>query len=122
MIGHLVQSTVFALVAVAICLILKNQRAALRHVVLLAAMLRFLIPTPWLAKAGGKLASCLPSPVLSLPVADDVARLLRRPGRLPARARPSSVDVSGERGGMVVGGGCVSVSRIVAARSGEEDS
>ena len=95
MTGHLIQSTVFALVAVAICLILKKQRAALRHVILLAAMLRFVIPTPWLVKAGGKLASCLPSRVLSLPVADDVARLIRRPGRLPlGPARPQSTSLA----------------------------
>ncbi len=84
MTSHLIHSTAFAVFAVAICLLLKHQRAALRHIILFVAILRFLIPTPWLASAGTRLASCLPSRVLSLPAVANVSLMLR-PGKLPGR-------------------------------------
>jgi beta-lactamase regulating signal transducer with metallopeptidase domain/tetratricopeptide (TPR) repeat protein len=86
MISHLMQSTATALLAIGLVFVLRRQSAALRHTILLAAMLRFLVPTTWLAEAGGKLADCLPSRVMALPVVDDVSRLIRRP---PVRAAPA---------------------------------
>ena len=91
MISHLVGSTITALLAIGIVFALRRQSAALRHAILLAAMLRFLIPTPWLEQAGSKLASCLPSRVMSLPVVEDVSRLLRHAGEIPNQTvRPGS--------------------------------
>jgi Flp pilus assembly protein TadD len=98
MTGHLIQSTVAALIAVGAVLVLKRQRAALRHSILLAAMLRFVVPTPWLVRAGEKLAGCMPSHVLSLPVVDDVSRMLR-PKNLPVQQRrDESMSIAGAAG------------------------
>jgi beta-lactamase regulating signal transducer with metallopeptidase domain/tetratricopeptide (TPR) repeat protein len=56
MIAHLAASTLVALVAVAAGLVLRGKCGAWRHALLAAAILRFAIPTPWLAAAGAKLA------------------------------------------------------------------
>jgi beta-lactamase regulating signal transducer with metallopeptidase domain/lipoprotein NlpI len=55
-IAHLAASTLVALVAVAASLALHGKSGAWRHALLLAAVLRFAAPTPWLAAAGAKLA------------------------------------------------------------------
>lgn len=47
MIPHLLSSTITALVAVAAVFALRRDRAAWRHAILLAAILRFAVPTEW---------------------------------------------------------------------------
>jgi beta-lactamase regulating signal transducer with metallopeptidase domain/Tfp pilus assembly protein PilF len=62
MTAHLIAATITALIAVAVVLLLRQRSAALRHAILLAALLGFVTPTPWLNRAGDKLAACLASP------------------------------------------------------------
>ena len=62
MITHLITATITASIAIAAALPLRRQSAALRHAILLAALLGFVTPTPWLNRAGDKLAACLASP------------------------------------------------------------
>ena len=54
MIEHLFWSTMAALAAVAAALALRRRNAALRHAILLAALVRFALPTAWLTRAGGR--------------------------------------------------------------------
>jgi tetratricopeptide (TPR) repeat protein len=58
---HLIAATATALLAIALARLLRGRSAALRHGILFAAVLAFAIPTPWLNKAGDKLAGCLPA-------------------------------------------------------------
>jgi tetratricopeptide (TPR) repeat protein/beta-lactamase regulating signal transducer with metallopeptidase domain len=62
MTAHLIAATVTASIAIAMALLLRRRSAALRHAILLAALLGFVAPTPWLNRAGDKLAACLASP------------------------------------------------------------
>jgi beta-lactamase regulating signal transducer with metallopeptidase domain/Flp pilus assembly protein TadD len=62
MVAHLIAATVTASIAVAMALLLRRRSAALRHAILLAALLGFATPTPWLTRAGDKLAACLANP------------------------------------------------------------
>jgi Flp pilus assembly protein TadD len=56
-IAHVLASTPVALAAIAAVLLLRHRTgAAFRHVLLLAAVLRFALPTSWLIAAGAKLA------------------------------------------------------------------
>jgi Flp pilus assembly protein TadD len=48
MIDHFISSTLVSLVAVGAVLMLRHDRAAVRHAVLFAAIVRFAIPTSWL--------------------------------------------------------------------------
>jgi len=52
MIAHLAACTVTALIALAAVLAMRGQRAAWRHAILFLALIRFAIPTGWLAGAG----------------------------------------------------------------------
>lgn len=56
MIAHLAASTLVALAAVAAGLALRGSAGAWRHALLVAAILRFAVPTPWLAAGGTTLA------------------------------------------------------------------
>lgn len=80
MIGHLTACTTVGLAALAAVYALRRQSARWRHIILLAALLRFAIPTGWLVSAGER----VPHAVLglragSLGVAEDLTRLLRGP-------------------------------------------
>jgi bla regulator protein BlaR1 len=55
-IAHLAASTLVALAAVAAGMALRGSAGAWRHALLVAAILRFAVPTPWLAAGGTKLA------------------------------------------------------------------
>jgi beta-lactamase regulating signal transducer with metallopeptidase domain/Flp pilus assembly protein TadD len=61
-VAHLIAATFTASIAIAVVLLLRRRSAALRHAILLAALLGFVTPTPWLNRAGDKLAACLASP------------------------------------------------------------
>jgi tetratricopeptide (TPR) repeat protein len=61
MIAHLIAATITASIAIAAALLLRRRSAALRHAIFLAALLGFAAPTPWLNRAGDKLAACLAS-------------------------------------------------------------
>jgi beta-lactamase regulating signal transducer with metallopeptidase domain/Tfp pilus assembly protein PilF len=82
-IAHVAAATIAALVAIVATLALKRQRAAWRYAILLIAVLRFAIPTAWLAAAGGRLAPHVPT-YLSLP--DTLAPALLHPGAILATA------------------------------------
>ncbi len=60
--AHLIAATGTALIAIAVALLLRRRSAALRHAIFLTALLGFAVPTPWLNRAGDKLAACLASP------------------------------------------------------------
>ena len=80
MIGHLMACTVTALGALAAVYALRRQSARWRHIILLAALVRFAVPTGWLLGAGER----VPHAVLglragSLAGAEDLTRLLRGP-------------------------------------------
>jgi beta-lactamase regulating signal transducer with metallopeptidase domain/predicted negative regulator of RcsB-dependent stress response len=62
MTAHLIAATITASIAIIVALLLRRRSAGLRHAILLAAMLGFATPTPWLNRAGDKLAACLASP------------------------------------------------------------
>jgi hypothetical protein len=93
MTGHLIAATAAAaLVAIAAAFVLRRQRAAWRYAILLAAVFRFALPTPWLAQAGGMLVRYVPA---RPPAFDEIGRLLLRvegaaplPGRVPPRSAP----------------------------------
>jgi beta-lactamase regulating signal transducer with metallopeptidase domain/Flp pilus assembly protein TadD len=61
-VAHLLAATLTASIAVAVARLLRRRSAALRHAILLAALVGFVTPTPWLNRAGDKLAACLASP------------------------------------------------------------
>jgi len=62
MTAHLIAATVTASIAIVVALLLRRRSAGLRHAIFLAALLVFATPTPWLNRAGDKLAACLASP------------------------------------------------------------
>jgi bla regulator protein blaR1 len=55
-VNHLWQSTIFALAAGALTLLLRRQRAAVRYWVWLSASVKFLIPFSWLVALGNRIA------------------------------------------------------------------
>ena len=80
MIGHLTACTITGLAALAAVYALRRQSARWRHIILLAALLRFAVPTGWLIGAGER----VPPAALrlrggSLMAAEDLTRLLRGP-------------------------------------------
>ncbi len=92
MIGHLIAATMTGLIAIAVALLLRRRSAGLRHAVLLAGLLGFVVPTPWLNRAGDKLATCMVAPsapsflrfesfFASIPLP---AKLVHRPDAPPA--------------------------------------
>jgi tetratricopeptide (TPR) repeat protein/Zn-dependent protease with chaperone function len=62
--------------ALAAVWVLRRQSAALRHAILLAALVRFAVPTGWLIHAGGMLARSVPAPAPAPRALNDFARLL----------------------------------------------
>ena len=54
--NHLWQSTLFAAAAALLSLALRNDRAAIRYVIWLAASLKFLVPFSSLVSVGGSFA------------------------------------------------------------------
>src|ERR1700732_4071568 len=93
MTGHLVAATAVALVAIAAAFALRRQRAAWRYAILLAAVFRFALPTPWLAQAGGMLVRYVPA---RPPAFDEIGRLLLRVegGPPPARVPPRRASLN----------------------------
>ena len=86
MIAHLIACTAAAFVAVAATAALRGRGAGLRHTILFAAVVRFAVPTGWLASAGREMA---PYAFVSVPAdaLGDLTRLLLRtdPGIAAAR-------------------------------------
>jgi beta-lactamase regulating signal transducer with metallopeptidase domain/Flp pilus assembly protein TadD len=82
-IAHVAAATAAALVAIAATVAMRGQRASWRYGILLLAVLRFAIPTAWLAAAGDRLAPHVPT-YLSLP--DTLAPALLHPGAILAAA------------------------------------
>lgn len=88
MIGHLTACTMTGLAALAAVYALRRQSARWRHIILLAALLRFAVPTGWLIGAGER----VPHAALrlrggSLTAAEDLTRLLRGPWGTPLDLR-----------------------------------
>src|SRR2546426_226829 len=75
MTSHLMWSTATALVSLASVFALRKRSAGLRFAILLVAMLRFAVPTPWLSEAGSRLTGYVPVVVL-----EDMTVFLRHPG------------------------------------------
>ncbi|MGO9258021.1 MAG: M56 family metallopeptidase [Bryobacteraceae bacterium] len=69
-----------------------------RYALLLAALVRFALPTSWLYAAGGSLAPILPAPAGAPQAMEDLRRLLVHPGPGPAMAvhTPSTHTGAGE--------------------------
>ena len=88
MTAHLRLSTVTAVLAMVLVLLLPRASARIRFAILLLATVRFAIPTPWLTAAGEALAACLPARV----VAAQMPSLegLLRPGAVLLSKTPSS--------------------------------
>ncbi len=80
MTAHLASCTLVALAAVAVTWLLRGQPAAWRHAILFLALLRFLVPTPWLTDAGRALPRVAPGRLPLDRAADEMARLLLTPG------------------------------------------
>jgi tetratricopeptide (TPR) repeat protein/Zn-dependent protease with chaperone function len=85
LIAHVAASTLVAAMAAAAALALRGQRAAWRHAILLAAVLRFALPTGWLVAAGERLAPHVPIQLRGL---DGLGDLLRHPGAVAAIPTP----------------------------------
>jgi beta-lactamase regulating signal transducer with metallopeptidase domain/tetratricopeptide (TPR) repeat protein len=69
MIEHLIFSTLAAVVGVAAVFVLRSRAtAALRHAILLVAILQFAVPATWWMSAGGRMARLAPRPVVALPL------------------------------------------------------
>jgi beta-lactamase regulating signal transducer with metallopeptidase domain/Flp pilus assembly protein TadD len=84
MTAHLIAATVTGLIAIVVALLLRRSSAGLRHAVLLAGLLGFAVPTPWLNHAGDKLATCVAAP----PPAPSFLRFEAFFARVPVAARP----------------------------------
>ena len=81
MMEHVLASTPVAIAAMAAVFLLPRRGGAFRHALLLAAVLRFAIPTAWLAAAGTKLAPR----VSAGPAAEQIGALLLHPGAAALR-------------------------------------
>jgi Flp pilus assembly protein TadD/beta-lactamase regulating signal transducer with metallopeptidase domain len=84
-IAHLIAATLTGLIAIAVALLLRRRSAGLRHAVLLAGLLGFAVPTPWLNRAGDKLSTCP-----AAPPAPSFLRFESFFARVPLSARPVS--------------------------------
>lgn len=91
MIAHVAAATLAALAAVAATLAMKRQRAAWRYSILLLAVLRFAIPTAWLAAAGDRLAPHMPA---SLALPGTFVPALLHPGAILSAAAPAAHTTS----------------------------
>jgi len=88
MIGHLTACTMTGLAALAAVYGLRRQSAEWRHIILLAALLRFAVPTGWLVGAGERVPrAALGLGAGSLSAAEDLTRLLRDPWGTPLDLR-----------------------------------
>jgi tetratricopeptide (TPR) repeat protein/Zn-dependent protease with chaperone function len=85
---HLAASTVSASAAMMAAWALRRGPARWRFALLLAAILRFAIPTAWLASAGGSLAPVFPAPARAPRAVEDLRHLLLHPGLLGGIATP----------------------------------
>ena len=92
MIAHLIAATLIASIAAGVALLLRRRSAGLRHAILLAALLGFAAPTPWLNQAGGRLATFLA-------VKPAVPALLDFEFRFDIASLPKTPAKSQERGG-----------------------
>ena len=89
MMEHVTASTAAALVALGAAWALRRGPARGRYALLLAALLRFALPTAWLDAAGRTMAPMLPAPARPTQAMEDLRRLLLHPGALlPAPAVP----------------------------------
>jgi beta-lactamase regulating signal transducer with metallopeptidase domain/Flp pilus assembly protein TadD len=91
---HLIAATITGLIASAIALVLRRSSAGLRHAVLLAGLLGFAAPTPWLNRAGYRLA-CLVLPPSAPSLLGLESFLARVPLPATAVALPSVSRASG---------------------------
>jgi bla regulator protein BlaR1 len=87
--NHLWQSTLCAAVAWALTLLLRNNRAAVRYWIWMAASVKFLIPFSWLIAAGGRIgwrtAPALQQSGIAF-VVDEISRSLAAPADGPPAA------------------------------------
>lgn len=67
MIAHLVWATVTALSALAAARAIRGRRASWRYAIILAGLLRFAVPTPWLSRLGAGIADRLLPHGVTLP-------------------------------------------------------
>jgi hypothetical protein len=80
MMDHLIAATLFALFSCGAALALRRGKAGWRHGLLLAAILRFAVPTSWLTRIGEAFARHLPATEVSSQALGDITRLLLRSG------------------------------------------
>jgi GWxTD domain-containing protein len=80
MMDHLIAATLFALFSCGAALALRRGKAGWRHGLLLAAILRFAVPTSWLTRIGEAFARHLPATEVSSRALGDITRLLLRSG------------------------------------------
>jgi tetratricopeptide (TPR) repeat protein/Zn-dependent protease with chaperone function len=88
MIDHVLAATAAALVATVAAIALPRQKAAWRHALLLAGLLRFALPTAWIGDLGSALRPHLPARAQALVGRQDVAGLLLHPGGRSLRMPP----------------------------------
>jgi len=96
MTAHLVWATVTGLVAVAAAWAVRKGAARWRYAILLAALVRFAVPTGWVQAVGARLAPMVPVQTRTTQAVEDLRRLLLRPGpaadvgRVPGRGSGSA--------------------------------
>ena len=83
MIGnHLLQSTLFALAAGLLTLLLRNNQARARYWIWLAASLKFLVSFSFFVELGHRV-SCSSGPAIRFSLNVFISRLIRRAGMSP---------------------------------------
>jgi Tfp pilus assembly protein PilF/Zn-dependent protease with chaperone function len=95
MISHLISCSITAAAALAVAGLLRGQRAAWRHAILFLALVRFAVPTGWLAEAGRRLAPVAPAPASV--VIDGLGWMLRTPGEVERVGAPVKGGPGGPR-------------------------
>jgi beta-lactamase regulating signal transducer with metallopeptidase domain/Tfp pilus assembly protein PilF len=92
---HLIASTAAALLLICGAYALRHGTAAWRHTLLLVALLRFAVPTGWLAEAGRAIAPLAPADSSSLPLLRDLGKMLAPPAgpQRPARSAPLTLFI-----------------------------
>lgn len=89
MMAHLIACTLAAAAALAAAWALRRGPARWRYALLLAALMRFAVPTMWLESAGRFLVPLLPAAARAPQAIEDLRRLLAHPGPLaPDPAAP----------------------------------
>lgn len=87
---HLVESTAFAALAIALAALLRRTDAATRHAILLAAIAKFALPLSWFVAFGTGLRALLPHPTVAF-LHTETVLLLPAAGQLTATHPAASI-------------------------------